>query len=539
MLARFFAIANSLSFLEMPLLTTLIRPWFLIAIFVAGFADAANIAIGLGADVTAIDPHYHNLTPNSNVAAHIFDYLVLRDERQRMIPGLAESWRTIDPLTWEFKLRRGVKFHDGSDFTAVDVIASIERVPTVPNSPSPFTVYTKQIKEMIAIDPYTIRFRTATPYPLMPSDMTQVAIISKAAAKASTEDFNSGKAAIGTGPYKLVRYAKGDRIELARFDGYWGGKTPWEKVTLRLLPSDAPRVAALLAGDVQAIENVPTTDVARIKAEKGFALSSTVADRLIYLHMDSERDVSPFVTDREGKPLASNPLRDGRVRKAISKAINREALAERVMEGQAVPTGQLLPEGFFGYSKNLKAERYDPEGAKKLLAEAGYPNGFGLTIHSPNNRYVNDAKVAQAIAQMLARVGIVTRVEAMPSATFFPQATDFKFSFILVGWSSGTGEASSPLKALIATPSKEKGFGTANRGHYSNAKVDLLLEDALVTVDDAKREALLQRATELAINDTAIVPLYHQVSLWAMRDGITYAPRTDENTLAHKFKPPQ
>jgi len=423
--------------------------------------------------------------------------------------------------------------------TAADVIASIERVPTVPNSPSPFTVYTKQIKEMIAVDPYTIRFRTTTPYPLMPSDMTQVAIISKAAAKASTEDFNSGKAANGTGPYKLVRYAKGDRIELARFDGYWGGRTPWEKVTLRLLPSDAPRVAALLAGDVQAIENVPTTDVARIKGEKGLALSSTVADRLIYLHMDSEREVSPFVTDPEGKPLARNPLKDARVRRAISKAINREALAERVMEGQAVPTGQLLPEGFFGYSKSLKAERYDPEGAKKLLAEAGYPSGFGLTIHSPNNRYVNDAKVAQAVAQMLARVGIVTKVEAMPSATFFPQATDFKFSFILVGWSSGTGEASSPLKALIATPSKEKGFGTANRGHYSNAKVDLLLEDALVTVDDAKREALLQRATELAINDTSIVPLYHQVSLWAMRDGISYAPRTDENTLAHKFKPPR
>ncbi len=475
---------------------------------------AADLAIGIGADVTAIDPHYHNVTPNNNVAAHIFDYLVLRDERQKTIPGLAESWRTIDPVTWEFKLRRGVKFHDGSDFTAADVVASIERVPMVPNSPSPFTAYTKQIKEMIVVDPLTIRFRTATPYPLMPSDMTQVAIISKSAAKATTED-----------------------IELARFDGYWGGKTPWEKVTLRLLPSDAPRVAALLAGDVQAIENVPTSDAAHLRTDKRVSLYRTVADRLIYLHMDSERDVSPFVTDREGKPLSKNPLKDSRVRKAISKAINRQALAERVMEGEAVPTGQLLPEGFFGYAKNLKAEPYDPEGAKKLLTEAGYPNGFGLTIHSPNNRYVNDAKVAQAVAQMLTRVGIATRVEAMPSATFFPQATEFKFSFVLVGWSSGTGEASSPLKALIATPSREKGFGTANRGHYSNVKVDLMLEDALVTVDDAKREALLQRATELAINDTAIVPLYHQVSLWGTRNGIGYIPRTDENTLAHKFRP--
>jgi peptide/nickel transport system substrate-binding protein len=502
-------------------------------------AVAADLAIGIGADVTAIDPHYHNVTPNNNVAAHIFDYLVLRDERQKTIPGLAESWKTVDPLTWEFKLRKGVKFHDGTEFTAADVVASIERVPSVANSPSPFTAYTKQIKEMIVVDPYTVRFRTATPYPLMPSDMTQVAIIAKAAGKATTEEFNSGKSAIGTGPYRLVRYAKGDRIELKRYDGYWGGKTPWERVTLRLLPSDAPRVAALLAGDVQAIENVPTSDVSTLKSDNRVALYRTVADRLIYLHMDSEREVSPFVTDRDGKPLTRNPLKDSRVRKAISKAINRQALAERVMEGQAVPTGQLLPEGFFGYTRSLKVEPYDPEGAKKLLAEAGYSDGFGLTIHSPNNRYVNDAKVAQAVAQMLARVGIATRVDAMPSATFFPQATEFKFSFVLVGWSSGTGEASSPLKALIATVNKAKGFGTANRGHYSNAKVDLMLEDALVTVDDAKREALLQRATEFAINDTAIVPLYHQVSVWGTRNGIGYAPRTDENTLAHKFKPVQ
>src|SRR6266702_4121697 len=418
-------------------------------------AVAADLAIGIGADVTAIDPHYHNLTPNTNVAAHIFDFLVLRDERQKAIPGLAESWKTVDPVTWEFKLRRGVRFHDGSEFTAADVLASIERVPTVPNSPSPFTAYTKQIKEMVVVDPYTIRFKTATPYPLMPSDMTQVAIVSKAAAKASTEDFNSGKAAIGTGPYKLIRYAKGDRIELARHEAYWGGKTPWNAVTLRLLPNDASRVAALLAGDVQAIEYVPTADVAKIR------------------------------TDKDVKPLAKNPLKDPRVRKAISKAINRPAIVDKVMEGQAVASGQLLADGMFGVTKNLKVEPYDPEGAKKLLNEAGYPDGFGLTIHSPNNRYVNDAKIAQTVAQMLTRVGMATRVETMPSATFFPQATDLKFSFMVLGWSSGTGEASSPLKALLATYNKDKGFGTANRGRYSNPRVDALLEEALATVDDA------------------------------------------------------
>jgi len=510
------------------------------AMLVAGFttlAAAADLKIGIGADVTAIDPHFHNVTPNNNAAAHIFDYLVLRDDRQRTIPGLAESWKTVDPMTWEFKLRKGVKFHDGSEFTAADVVATLDRVPWVPNSPSPFTAYTKQIKEVIVVDPYTIRFRTAAPYPLMPSDLTQVAIISKQAAKAPTEDFNSGKAAIGTGPYKLVRYAKGDRIELSRNDAYWGGKTPWESVTLRLLPNDASRVAALLAGDVQAIEYVPPSDIARIRGDKRLSVYTIIADRLIYLHMDSDRDVSPFVTDRDGKPLAKNPLKDPRVRKAISKAINRAAIVDKVMEGQAVASGQLLAEGMFGVTKNLKIEPYDPEGAKKLLAEAGYPNGFGITIHAPNNRYVNDAKIAQAVAQMLTRVGIVTKVEAMPSAPFFAQATDLKFSLMLVGWSSGTGEASSPLKALLATYNKDKGFGSANRGRYSNARVDALLEEALATVDDARRDLELQRATEVAINDTGIVPVHFQVNLWATRDGITYVPRTDESTLAHKFRP--
>jgi peptide/nickel transport system substrate-binding protein len=500
-------------------------------------ARAADLTIGLGTDVTALDPHYHNVTPNNNVAAHIFGFLVERNEKSQLIPGLATEWKSIDPLTWEFKLRKGVKFHDGSDFTAADVVASIERVPTVPNSPSPFTAYSKQIKEMVVVDPLTIRFKTATPYPLMPSDMTQIAIISKAAGKATTDDFNSGKAAIGTGPYKLVRYAKGDRIELVRNDAYWGGKTPWDKVTLRLLPQDAARVAALLSGDVQVIENVPTTDVAQIRKDKRLGVYRTVADRLIYLHMDSDRDVSPFVTDKAGKPMTKNPLKDPRVRKAMSKAINRPAIVEKVMEGEAVPSGQLVADFLFGATKNLKVEAYDPAGAKKLLAEAGYPDGFGLTIHAPNNRYVNDAKIAQAVAQMLTRVGIDTKVVAQPSSTFFSQATDLKFSFMLLGWSTGTGEASSSLKALLMTYNRDKGYGTANRGRYSNGKVDALTEDALQIVDDPKREAMLQRATELAINDTGVIPLHFQVNLWATRDGITYLPRTDEFTLAWKFKP--
>ena len=516
-----------------------IARWML-AVVAYGWAAAtvaANLTIGMGTDVTAIDPHYHNLTPNNTVAAHIFGYLVERNEKSQPIPGLATEWKTLDPTTWEFKLRKGVKFHDGSDFTAADVVASIERVPKVPNSPSPFTAYTKQIQKIEVVDPYTIRFKTATPYPLMPTDLEQVAIISKQFANASTDDFNSGKAAIGTGPYKVVKYTKGDRIELARNDNWWGGKTPWERVTLRLLPNDATRVAALLSGDVQVIEYVPTSDVAKLKADKRLSIYRVVADRLIYLHLDSDRDVSPVVTDKSGAPLAKNPLKDPRVRKALSKAINRPAIVDRVMEGEAIPAGQLVPDFLFGATKNLHVEKFDPEGAKKLLAEAGYPNGFGLTIHAPNNRYVNDAKIAQAVAQMLSRIGVDTKVVTMPSSTYFTQATELKFSFMLVGWGTGTGEASSSLKALLMTYNREKGYGTANRGRYSNSKVDALTEDALQTVDDGKREAYLQRATELAIGDTGIIPLHFQVNLWATRDGIGYTPRVDEGTLAWKFKP--
>ena len=498
---------------------------------------AADLVVGLSADVTAIDPHYHNLTPNNAVAAHLFDYLVLRSEKSQPIPGLATEWKAIEPTVWEFKLRRGVKFSDGSEFTAADVVASIDRVPKVPNSPSPFTAYTKQIAKIDVVDPYTIRFRTVSPYPLMPTDLTQIAIVSKGAAGASTEEFNSGKAAIGTGPYKLVRYAKGDRIELVRNDTWWGGRTPWEKVTLRLVTNDAARVAALLSGDVQAIENVPTADVARLKGDKRLAIYRQVSDRLMYVHLDSDRASTPFVTAKDGKPLDRNPLKDANVRKALSIAVNRPLVVERVMENEAVPAVQLVPDFLFGATKNLKVEKYDPEGARKLLAQAGYPDGFALTLHATNNRYVNDAKIAQALAQMWTRIGVKTDVVAMPSATFFPQATDLKFSVLLVGWSTGTGESSSSLKALLMTFNRDRGYGTANRGRYSNGKVDALTEDALATVDDTKREAYLQRAAEIAVGDTGIIPLHFQVSLWATRDGIAYVPRVDEQTLAHRFSP--
>lgn len=500
-------------------------------------AAAEDLVIGLDSESTSIDPHYHNLGPNNQLGFMMFDRLANPDERQNFKPGLAVSWQPVDSTTWEFKLREGVKFHDGSDFNADDVICTFERAPNVPNSPAGFGTYIKG-KTFEKIDDYTVHVKTQVPYPVMVNDLGNVAIISnETGCGATTEAFNSGAAAAGTGPYKFVEYVPGDRIVLEANPDYWGDKPIWDKVTLKPIKSAPSRVAALLAGDVDVINSVPTTDIETLKSRDNVVLSQGVSNRVIYLHLDHFREDSPFVKANGGGDI-KNPLQDLRVRQAISKAISRDLIRDRVMEGQAIPAGQLLPEGFFGVSEKLKAEAYDVEGAKALLAEAGLPDGFELTIHSSNNRYLNDAKIAEAIAQMLTRAGIKTQVETMPSSVYFTRASTGadglpEFSFILVGWGAGSGEASSPLRALIASFDNDKGMGTANRGRYSNPEVDKLIEDALSEVDDEKRAALLAEATDVAIGDLAIIPIHYQVNTWASRKGLKYIPRTDEYTVAY------
>jgi peptide/nickel transport system substrate-binding protein len=435
-------------------------------------------------------------------------------------------------------LRRGVKFHDGSELTAEDVAFSIDRVALIPNSPGPFVAYTKAIVAKEIVDPYTIRFKTAAPHPLMPNDLSTIYIVSKKVATgASTEDFNTGKASVGSGRFKFVRYVSGDRVDLARNDSYWGDKPAWTKVTFKIVKNEAARVAALLSGDVDAIEGVPTADLPRIRKDPKFLVTSKISHRVIYFNFDHLARSSPFVTDKAGKPLDRNPLLDLRVRRAISKAINRPAIAERVMEGNAVPSGQLVSERLFGHVTTLKAEPYDPDGAKQLLAEAGYPDAFNLTVHGPAGRYVNDEKIVQAVAQMLTRVGIGAKVETAPMAPYSARAAKQEYSFHMVGWGASTGEASSPLRSLLATFNRDKGLGAVNWGRYSNVKVDYLIEQALQQVDDENRRVMLQRATELAMSDLGIMPVHFQFTVWATRKGVSYVPRTDEYTLAFQFKP--
>lgn len=494
-----------------------------------------HLRIGMGADVTSIDPHFANIAPNNAVGWHVFDALANVDADTRLVPGLATSWKAIDDTTWEFTLRKGVRFHDGSAFDARDVEASIRRASDIAQKGGQFGSFVRAIQKIDIVDPHTIRFKTATPHAVLPRDLNSIFIVPRSVAAAGSDDFNAGKAAIGTGPFKLQSFARGDRIELVRNDTYWGDKQRWDRVTLRILPQDAPRLAALLANDVDAIENVPTSDAGRLDKDKRVRVERKVSWRTLFLHLDQYRDAPPGVTDRNGKPLAANPLRDPRVRAALSLAIDRKALVERVMESMALPASNLVAPPVFAHDPGIKVPAYDPQAARKLLAEAGYPDGFRLTLAAPNNRYVNDEQIAQAVAQMWTRIGIApARVETMPAATYFTKARNGEFGVALLGWGSFAGDLA--LRSLLATPAPEKGMGTWNWGRYANPRLDKLIEQSLATVDEAKRETLAREAMGVAMRDHAVIVLHHQYASWAMRAHLNYTGRTDEYTLAQGFR---
>jgi peptide/nickel transport system substrate-binding protein len=524
--------------------------------------QAAELKMGMDSEPSAIDPHYHNLGPNNALRLHFFESLVKQDETQQLSPLLAESWKPTGETSWEFKLRKGVKFHDGSDFTARDVIYSACRIPNVPNSPSSFKSYVSAIASFETPDPYTLIVNTKTPTPLMPTYFANWGVLSATsngvkgdikfdnetcgiASFPSTVDFNSGKATNGTGPFEFKEFMKGDRIVMTRNEAYWGEKPEWDKVTMKPITNAAARMAALLSGDVDFVAKPPTQDLEKLKSNEKFGVAQGLSNRVIYLHMDQFGPSSNGVKGT-GKPAAKyegegpcaskdcdkNPFQDVRVRQALSKAINRDAIVAKIMGGVAVAAGELLPQGFFGTNPGAAPEAYDPEGAKKLLAEAGYPNGFELVLGTPNDRYINDSKVAQAIAQMFSRIGVKTTVNAMTKSVFFKTRNKYEFSIYLAGWGAGTGEMSNPLRALVGTRSKETGLGGTNRGRYSNADLDKKILMALSTVDEAKRELLLKAASKMAMADYSILPLHFEVTSWAHRKGLSYKARADQYTLA-------
>jgi peptide/nickel transport system substrate-binding protein len=507
-----------------------------VALFLSAAVSAQTLRVAVEAGPTSNDPHFHSLIANIAFSRHVFEPLVVQDHQQNLTPGLAVSWRVLDPLTWELTLRPDARWHDGAPFTADDVVFSLGRAGNVPNSPSSFAVYTRPIRALETPDPLTVIIRTSEPTPLLPNYLSLVMIVSrKHGENATTADYNSGRAMVGTGPYRYVAWVPNQALTLERNDAYWGPRAAYARVEFRGMAAAATRVAALLSGDVDLIENVPTNGLARVRGDQRLRVVDTVSNRLIFLHLDSDREHSPFVADRNGGPIA-NPLRDTRVRRALSKAINREVIVTRIMEGAAIAAGDLGPPGYFGTSPELRPEPFDPDGARRLLAEAGFADGFRLTIHGPNDRYVNDEQVVQAIAQMWTRVGVATRVETMPRGPYFTRASRLEFSMMLLGFSPNP-EVLGMLETLIHSFDTERALGSNNRGRYRNPAVDQLIQEARTTMDNDARRRITQRAAQMALAETALIPLYFQHNIWAMRRDLDYEARTDEMTLAMSVRP--
>lgn len=507
----------------------------LLGAFGAQGASAQDLTYAISAPITSTDPHYQNATPNNAALGTIFEPLTVLTGEGLIEPGLAESWSNVDDVTWEFKLR-DAKFHDGAPVTADDVIYSLER-PGVLQSPAPFTPYTKAITGMEAVDANTVRLSTDAPYPLLPLDLSRVYIIEKAVGEANdTKAMNLGNGVIGTGPYKFVSFTPDEQLSLARNADYWGEPAKWENVQVRVIADDAARTTALLSGGIDAIENVPTPDVERMRNEDGINFASGKSQRFVFLFLDSGRDQPPGVTGLDDAPLAENPLKDVRVRKAINLAINRDAIAERVMMGLAYPSNNIVFDDGEGFVAGLENPPYDPDQAKALLAEAGYGDGFKINIASPNNRMINDEKVVQALAQMLTRVGITTAVDAMPFSVIASRGQKGEFGVSMMSWGSTT-EGSTPIRQMLACKDADKGWGAVNWGNYCNEEVDALLAKALSTVDTDARKAVLEEAITKLMDDVAFVPLYFQGSTWAAKDGIAVEPRSDERTSPDMFSP--
>lgn len=481
-----------------------------------------SLTIGMGGVPTGYDPHFHSTNNNNAQLRQIFNTLIDTDTQGRLFPVLAESWRVVDDLTWEFRLREGIRFHDGTPFSPEDVAFTIARVPTIPNSPGPFTVQVRPISRVEVVDGRTVRLHTSVPTPFLDRDIAQIMMLSRTIhANAQLADFNAGRALVGTGAYRHVALSLGERHEIVRNPEFWGPRPAWDRVVTRFITNPGARTAALLAGDVDLIDAVAVTDVPRLSSDPRIALFSADSNTTAFMFPDAARDNPPHITDKQGNPLARNPLRDLRVRQAISLAMPRDAIVERLMQGQGTPAEQIASRALPDRAPGMAALPTDLNRARQLLREAGFPDGFRMTIHGPNGFIVGDADILQAVAQSLTRIGIETRVEVLPPAPFFTRATAREFSFYFSTFTANT--AAIMLRQVVMTRDPATGFGTFNRGHYSNPAVDGPLGEALRTMDETRRNALTAQAMRVAVEDLAVIPLMYVRVNWAgMRNKVRY-----------------
>jgi peptide/nickel transport system substrate-binding protein len=386
-----------------------------------------------------------------------------------------------------------------------------------------------------------VRIHTDRPNPLLPGQFTNVFILSKNLVNAPPKDFLSGNAAIGTGPFRPISFQYGNSLELVPNPHYWGPKPAWSHVQVKVISNDAAREAALLAGDADVIENVPPEDVKRLSGVSGIGVFSRPSDRVIFLLPNVAPDTLKMFTDKSGGPLPGNPMRELAVRQAISASIDRRALVSRVLSGQGAPTMQLVPEGFGGWDNSIKVPEADTAAGRKDLASAGLPEGFGLTIGCPNDRYVDDARICQAVAQMMARAGFAVHVDATQGSVFFPRsrASHNDYPIILYGLSlSSLRDGAYILQVVAHGIDDKRALGDGNRGGFSDPELDAMIDSATSRSDDGREEAI-RTTLAAAVQRLGVIPLYTEPTIAAARGGIIYHPRIDQQMVVVSAVPPK
>ena len=499
----------------------------------AGTADTKTFRWANDGDANSMDPYARQETFLLAFTHNIYEPLIRRNREMKLEPGLATEWSQVAPTVWRFKLRQGVEFHDGSPFDADDVIFSFERA-TRPGSnvQSPLA----SVKKVRKIDDFTVEFVTEMPDPILPYSLPTIAIMSKAwSVKHNTtraaditknEESYATRHANGTGPFMLGERQPDVRTVLVKNPNWWGRKDEpigIDNVVFSRVENDATRIAALLSGELDMIYTVPPQDTGRIAKTAGMRVRQTPELRTIFLGMDQHRDEL-----LESSVKGKNPFKDKRVREALYRAIDENAIAAKVMRGFARPTALMVGPGINGHDAALDQRfPYDPAAAKQLLAEAGYPNGFEVGFDCPSDRYVNDEAICQAIAAMLARIGVKANLLAQTRAKYFGKILGPKYgtSLYLLGWTPGTYDALDALKALAATRSGK--LGVFNVGGYSSPRLDTLIGKIQAELDAGKRNRHIAEALRLLKEDFAYIPLHQQVVVWATRDNVDLAQTGD------------
>lgn len=512
--------------------TMLRRAAFLaLALVAAGAAPALSqtLRIGMQSPPSTLDPHWLLNLSNTGALRNVYDTLVARDEAMALKPGLAESWRIVDDSTWEFRLRPGVQFHDGSKLTSADVAASIQRVPNVPGNPNPYTIYLAGVAGVDVIDELTFRIRTNGPAPMLPTNLTQIFIVPASVAGLGNPEFNSRRAAIGTGPFRVESWSQSEPFVVRRNDAYWGGRAAWETASFITIPNDTARVAALLAGDVDFINNVPLQDAGRVSADSRFTLFAGPSIYAINIYPDVERDDAPGI-EAGGR----NPMKDVRVRRAMSLALNREGIARQILEGFADPTDQPVPPFVFGGIPDRKVPAPDIEAARALLAAAGWGQGFGLNLFCSPNR---TPRVCQAIASAWTRIGIRTTVEVVPQSTFLPRRNKRDFGVFVTVFGSLTGEASYQIGSQIHRVGIVPGLGALNFTGAGTPEIDTLIQRARNTMDDTDRARQLRELVRLSADDALNIGVGVLRSVTAGKATLQARSRADEEVSALAIRP--